>query len=449
MPPTLASVAALSSLGLLPLTATSLEVPVRWVAVSELPDPTSFLEGGELVLTTGMRLDDPSGYVARLASRGVAGLGFGVGLSHSAVPAALVAAASAHGLPLLEVPRPTPFVAVGKAVSMMLAAEQYEDVTRAFQAQRELTRAALRGPDAVVALLARELRGWALLLDSSGGVRQAAPASARTRAPAIAAELPRLRSAASLALPGPIVVQPVGVGPRPRGYLAVGTDQPLRPVAHTIVGAAVSLLTLQHEVPRGEPELRAALASLLLGGTPAVPEAPVRVVACSAEALPALEADPVGDRCLTLPRPGGFLLIVPDAVLTRVLELLPGSAGVGGSAALAEIARSRREAEQALAAARGGVRRYEDLPGRGLLQLIDPEASRGFAEALLAPLDPGLRESLHAYLAANGQGDPAARALGIHRHTLRARMRRAAELLGRDLDDPGTRAELWLAYAAL
>ncbi|WP_460369696.1 PucR family transcriptional regulator ligand-binding domain-containing protein, partial [Actinocorallia lasiicapitis] len=176
MAPLLASVAGLPQLALRPLTSAPLDVPVRWVAVSELADPTPFLEGGELLLTTGMRLAEPDSYVRRLAGRGVAGLGFGVGVGHDAVPDALVEAAQEHGLPLLEVPRPTPFVAIGKAVSRMLAAEQYEDVTRAFQAQRELTRAALRGPDAVVARLARELRGWVLLLDPVGEVRCASPA---------------------------------------------------------------------------------------------------------------------------------------------------------------------------------------------------------------------------------------------------------------------------------
>jgi purine catabolism regulator len=33
----------------------------------------------------------------------------------------------------------------------------------------------------------------------------------------------------------------------------------------------------------------------------------------------------------------------------------------------------------------------------------------------------------------------------VHRHTLRKRVRRAEALLGRDLDEPGTRAELWVA----
>ena len=194
MPPTLASVAALPQLGLRSLTGPIPDKTVVWVAVSELEDPTPFLEGGELLLTTGMRLTpaNAAGYVSRLVGRGVAGLGFAVGVIHDAVPGELLAAARDQGLVLLEVPRPTPFIAVGKAVSRMLAAEWYEDVTRAFQAQRTLTRAALTGRNALVARLARLLGGWALLLDPSGGVRHAEPASAAGRAAALAPELARL-----------------------------------------------------------------------------------------------------------------------------------------------------------------------------------------------------------------------------------------------------------------
>ncbi|GAA3196307.1 PucR family transcriptional regulator [Actinocorallia longicatena] len=451
MAPFLASVAALPQLALRALTPAPLDVPVRWVAVSELADPTPFLEGGELVLTTGMRLEDPGLYVERLVGRKVAGLGFGIGLGHERVPEGLVAAAAAHGLPLLEVPRPTPFVAIGKAVSRMLAAEQYEDVTRAFQAQRELTRAALRGPEAVVSRLARELRGWALLLDTAGEVRTAAPAAARSRAGEIVSELPRLASAASLALPGPVVVQPVGLGKRPRGYLAVGTPEQLRPVAHTIVGAAVSLLTLLTEAPRGERELRAALAAVLVGEEPRLPEQPVRVIRCAAAALEALEADPAGDRCLALPTDSGCVIIAPEAVAERVIALAAplGPAGVGDPALLTDVARSLEEAGRAYAAARrsGGVRRHDELPAQGLLALLDQPAAADLAERLLEPLDPTLRSSLRAYLEANGLGDPAARALGVHRHTLRHRMKRVAELLDRDLDAPATRAELWIALS--
>src|SRR5690606_32549496 len=128
--------------------ADKLDTPVRWVAVSELTDPTPYLEGGELLLTTGLRWShetDAARYVRRLVDRGVAGLGFGLGVVHDQVPSTLVEAVARFGLPLIAVPRPTPFIAVGKEVSRLLAREEYEGLTKAFAAQRQLTRAALRG----------------------------------------------------------------------------------------------------------------------------------------------------------------------------------------------------------------------------------------------------------------------------------------------------------------
>ncbi|WP_309237069.1 PucR family transcriptional regulator [Actinomadura sp. BRA 177] len=454
--------AALPQLGLRSLTGPLPDAPVVWVAVSELEDPTPFLEGGELVLTTGMRLTSANApaYVSRLVGRGVAGLGFAVGVIHEDVLPELLAAAREQGLVLLEVPRPTPFIAIGKAVSRMLAAEWYEDVTRAFQAQRELTRAALTGPGALVARLARLLGGWALLLDASGDVQHAEPASARDRAGALAPELTRLRrrpaASVSLAVPDDhIVVQRIGLGGRPRGFLAVGTDAPLPHAAHTIVGAAVALLTLQSETPRTGRDLRASLAALLLGRPddgPSVPRGPVRVLACAggAAVLDALESDPAGARCLALPLDGHSAVIVPDELSGTVESLLTGPIGVS-AASSTDLATALRQAGEALAAAERtnrDVLYYTDLPGQGVLGLLEPDLAHAFADTLLAPLrEEGLVETVRAYVAANGQGEAAARALGVHRHTLRARMRKATELLGRDPDDPAVRAELWIALA--
>ncbi|NKZ03625.1 PucR family transcriptional regulator [Actinomadura latina] len=464
MPPTVAAVAALPQLGLRPLTGPLPDAPVVWVAVSELEDPTPFLEGGELVLTTGMRLTsaNAAAYVSRLVGRGVAGLGFAVGVIHEDVLPELLAAARDQGLVLLEVPRPTPFIAIGKAVSRMLAAEWYEDVTRAFQAQQELTRAALTGPGPLVTRLARLLGGWALLLDPSGDVRHAEPASARGRAGALAPELARLRrrpaASVSLAFPdGHIVVQRIGLGGRPRGFLAVGTDAPLPHAAHTIVGAAVALLTLQSETPRTGRGLRASLAALLLGrpaAGPSVPRGPVRVLACAggAAVLDALESDPAGARCLALPLDGHSAVIVPAELNGQIEALLAGTGPMGVSAASStDLATALRQAEEALAAAERtnqDVLHYSELPGQGVLGLLEPGIAHAFADTLLAPLrEQDLVGTVRAYVAANGQGEAAARALGVHRHTLRTRMRKAAELLGRDPDDPAVRAELWIALA--
>ena len=86
------------------------------------------------------------------------------------------------------------------------------------------------------------------------------------------------------------------------------------------------------------------------------------------------------------------------------------------------------------------------------MSLIDPVVARVFADQALAPLrqhdETGrgeLVESLRCWLEHHGHWDLAAARLGVHRHTLRNRIRKAAELLGRDLDAPGVRAELWVA----
>src|SRR6266567_4697968 len=50
--------------------------PIRWVHVSELEDPTPWLKGGELLLTTGIQLNSPARqrrFCDRLADRDVAG----------------------------------------------------------------------------------------------------------------------------------------------------------------------------------------------------------------------------------------------------------------------------------------------------------------------------------------------------------------------------------------
>lgn len=98
------------------------------------------------------------------------------------------------------------------------------------------------------------------------------------------------------------------------------------------------------------------------------------------------------------------------------------------------------------------VLRFADLAGSGLAALVRPEDAGAFADAVLAPLvrhdaerRGDLVASLREWLAQHGQWDPAASRLGVHRHTLRARITRAAALLGRDLDSPDVRAELWFA----
>ncbi|SNS58317.1 purine catabolism regulatory protein [Streptosporangium subroseum] len=483
MAPTLRTVVRRLSLKLGVLSGQdALDRPVRWVAVSELEDPTPFLEGAELVLTTGMRLDarNAGSYVDRLVGREVTGLGFGIGLGHEKIPAALVDAAARAGLPLIEVPRDTPFVAIGKVVSELLAAEQYDEISRAFAAQGRLTRAALRpeGPQAVIDRLARELGGWALLLDEAGAVRHATGRGAAVAAEGLRPELERLRKSegrgapTSLALSTPlehVIVQPLGAR-RIRGFFAVGLERPFTPVAHTVVNAAGSLLTLaiEHggEHLAAERRVRSAVLRLLLAGQvqagretlerlgDGFPCGPLVVIAAGGDGEAVLEA---GGNEFAAADEGRVVLVVPAGRADTVVSALRdhGPLGVGATVSPEDLRTGLEQADRALASARRGavpVMRFADLAGQSLMSLLDPDVTAAFSSALLAPLrEHGSRAdllaSLRAYLECNGHWDAAAQRLGVHRHTLRYRMRRAAELLGRDLDDPAVRAELWVALA--
>src|SRR6185436_1835435 len=93
----------------------NLDVPVRWVHISGLADPTPWRSGGDRLLTTGLALDTAEHqreFIATLADHGLAGVGLGTGFTHDTVPPALLEAARERGFPLFEVPYELPFIAL-------------------------------------------------------------------------------------------------------------------------------------------------------------------------------------------------------------------------------------------------------------------------------------------------------------------------------------------------
>src|SRR3954471_1659562 len=82
--------------------AEAAERPIRWVHISELEDPTPWLSGGELVLTTGIQLSGAARqrrFVSMLVEHDLAGLGLGTGFEHKRLPKPLVDEAERRGLP--------------------------------------------------------------------------------------------------------------------------------------------------------------------------------------------------------------------------------------------------------------------------------------------------------------------------------------------------------------
>ncbi len=147
--------------------------PVRWVHISEHADPTPWLSGGELLLTTGYNLGTPAKqrrYVELLAGKGLAGLGFGTGFDHKRIPKAVVDAAEAHSLPLFEVPYEMPFIAITERAASRLVNEQFGVLERGVQVHERLERLVIEGHglEEILASTGAAIGGAAIVLDRSG-----------------------------------------------------------------------------------------------------------------------------------------------------------------------------------------------------------------------------------------------------------------------------------------
>lgn len=417
---------------------------VDWVHVSELADPTPFLRPGTLLLTTGLQLGDAEEYVARLD---VAGIGFGVGLSYQDVPGSLVETCERRGVPLLEVPLDTRFADIVRFVADDLARTAVRAVRSTVDIERALIRAlATANPSAeIVKRLAKWVNGWVMAFDEHGRIDAVAPAKARRELKAVQAELGRITPAGRFSVSWSADAIQVSVHPIEHGYLAVGTPD-LHPDGPGVIGIAANLLSLQAEqaavARRAEWALRAAAARLLLHGLPD-------------------EAARIG---VDLPRPPFRVAVVQGADLRDDLlcadelcvlnsELsLTDLLGETGRAALSDPVDAHdlpKAAAQARtlagALSKPGVITRQDVTLPGLLSHVDTPGVRAYVGALLEPLPAALLETLKVFLAADGSWTESSAKLKIHRHTLRYRIHKIEDLLGKRLDDTGTRAELWLA----
>jgi len=133
--------------------ANRLSAPVRWVHVIELAQAAHLLRGGELVLSTGIALpDDAAGlsrYVAELASVGVSALAVELGSRYSrSLPAALVAAAVDHELPLIVLERETQFIEITEAVHARIIDAQLAELRSAERLHQVFTELAVSGASA-------------------------------------------------------------------------------------------------------------------------------------------------------------------------------------------------------------------------------------------------------------------------------------------------------------
>ncbi|MFP3463374.1 PucR family transcriptional regulator [Arthrobacter globiformis] len=478
-----------------------LDEPVSWVHSSDLADPTPFLDAGQLLLTDGTQfpLDVPNGsiyeeYVERLVGHGIAGLGFATQVIHGTLPPALEEACLNHGLPLLEVPDRTPFIAIIRMVADYLAKEEHARAEWSLQAQRAISRAALR-PDGLTSILGeleRQLHSWVALYDAAGNyVRMprnrpvpsdiAAEVTAKVRK---ALDL-GTRSASHLDIGGQsVTLQTLGRKGSLRGALALGAIEPLDPARTDIVNSVIGLASLALEQARtldtARRHLRAGVFEQLLAGSTDVavrtarqvwgqlPREPLLVTASRQEnpapnLLEALEllADDYRGAVFYALRGDLLVVLAGRQHQDKVLELLQrhGACGVSSETSMERLSGALEEASRALGRAaelgRTAVE-FSELSDGGMLGLLREEKAGPVARGLLQPLiahdaaeQTELLATVREWFANDCVWDKTARRLGVHRHTLRNRVDAAGRILGLNLDGMRDRLELFAAVQFL
>jgi purine catabolism regulator len=451
--------------------ADGLRNEVSWLHVSELSDPTQFLEGGEFLLTTGLGVGEMAttqrAYVRRLAKHGLAGLGFGVGFGFPDVPGPVVEEANKLSFPVLAVPYEVPFVAITKAAFSHLAGAQLEQLTRALAVHERLADAVLegRGLQALLAVVCNHLDCSLALVDEQG--RVVAERHARKRLPFEAAlELSVVADGEVATLKAVREGRPFGEYDRlvlHHGQTALAFElSRRRAVSAAELRLAGDLLEDLEEERLDDRETDRRMAAF--GLEPRAAYAAFLAVprnGLSSERLRqevAEELDRRAIRYLSTARRDRAAFLVEarseDDVLALARTIAAAKAqarvGVGRPAQGRALGRSLLEARAALDATGGDVASYRDLGSLELLLSLPDAALEAFVDRVLGPAaeSPRLLESLAALLGSGCRWSDAAEQLGVHRHTLRYRMERLREETGRHPDEPEQRMELWLAIKA-
>jgi purine catabolism regulator len=446
---------------------------VSWAHVSELDDPTPWLLGAELIMTTGLGVPRAAArqraYLERLDDAGVSALALSAQLHVPPLHPAFFEAAESRGMPVLEVPLAVPFIAVSQEV----AAALQEDASHRLGAQLQVFGAlrwmALEGLDTASLFRRLErLSGYDLYMCTPQG-RALLPG-----VPVPALDVLPTEPDAPPTIPGGFVL-PVSAPGGPAGFLAAFEREGARPAGLAVVQHIATVAALQVAMSRHEHEtLRREGAETLAELLQDVLDPPAARRRLARLGLP-LEEDTV-------------LLVArgaPDEVLRRALDGLPhlmlrrgdehyllGSPALGEAVAGVPGVRAgasrpfppgesmrlvQREALWAVAqAAESGkplVHYGDDTTGRWLPD--DPATLAALVDHVLGEVlaydrahDTRLLASVRVWMERDRHTDAAAAALHIHPNTLAYRLRRFAALTGRDLSSSSAFAEVWLAVRA-
>lgn len=489
----------------------ALERTVRWTFTTDLPDPSRYIAGGELVITGLMwrrSAQDSAIFVKAVCDSGAAALAAGEGLLGH-IPDDLVEACERRGLPLLAIPDSVSFGDVTEFLVGRVSGDRIAALNSSLTRQRQLLTAVAEGRalDELAVHTTRETGMQCLIFTATGRrlVVEANPFSdsdvdSLTRRALSAERLP-----ATVDLDGGRTYSIFGIGASlstraMRWFLAVAGDfgtftpdiadafgqlasiaaldrarrEEGRLVRREIADQAVRLL--EEDWSRGETVVRLRQAGV-------DPDQPLVVISASFvgrgdmyELLRTVLSDTLtsfGGGCVG----GGSKGDIVGIVSTRGSDIVPIlrtrlrrlAAGIGRSRLVvgvsAEVTGTALEgaihaARHAAAVAQSSDRQVAvvaagDLDSAlSLVSILPDRVRREYAQRVLGPVlaydaDSGLIETLREFLAHGGSWNRTAEVLHVHLNTVRYRIKRIEELLGRDLGSTTDRLDVFLALQSV
>jgi len=493
--------------------ARSLDRPVRWVYSSDLPDPSRYLSGGELVVT-GLVWRRSSGdsepFVAACAAAGAVAIAAGEAVFHG-VPADVVEACRRHDLPLLSVPEHVSFSALTEFVVARVTAWRGARLAATLDRQRQLLQGVAEGRslDELAGLVGAETGLTCRVLTATGRCVVPGPRPPPdgdldrvTRAFLTADRLPTVAAGGGT----PYSVLPVGpaLGQRMTSWMvvvegvwstwdadvadAIGQlavvaaldrarrDEGLR-VSRQIADEAVALV---ERGAGGQPEtqvrLRQAGASGAAPLAVAVAEFPGRTdLREAARSVLDDAASQLGVPVVGTTGDGRAVALLPttdptfaDRLRTALARLEPAldqarlTVGISAPSEPAALSGALEEARHARRLAELRPDRVSVVTGLEvtsyvlLLATVPDDVRRTFADRVLGPVleydarhRAGLRATLATFLDCSGSWSRTAEALHLHVNTVRYRIDRVEELTGRDLSRLEDRVDVFLALRSL
>ncbi len=474
-----------------------------------LLDGEFVLTAGLPFLDDGGTKERAEAYVRRLVGAGVAALGFGLEPYFDDVPDHVLSACQTHQLTLVQIPSSVPFAAIGLEFSQLLESGNARVFRQLAETNRRLMRAVLsaRPEHELLSALAQQVPVWAQLFGADGRLRaRAAAAGTGGTGPAPAVEPSALHPMLKRLLAGngprvetdsfPTDGSAFVLGHPLRstkdatlGALILGTDKPLTPAQNSVVSSVVGLLELlvrqrtsgslapsqlatalllrPESLASGSSRRLNVLRDLLAQSVSGTRSGALRVVqGVRADVAPTASADgPVRellqwrrlfDTKMVELTEYGFAAVTRfkvDDTLLHEVEDLGWRLVVGDPTEMAGLpaAYQRAASLRSRVQASGESVRVEDVTW-SVAGLLGRSAGTMLAARLLEPVlaqEPDRISSqlgvLKSWLGENGNWDATAKALGMHRNSVRRQINALAELLAMDLGSAQVRAELWIA----